>query len=51
MENDELYPTGWSHRKFYPAKKNNNNVKKLHVDPVMSYLPGAQAGGLTNVNM
>ena len=36
MENVEFYPTGWSHRKYYPPRnqgKSNNQNKRMHLDP------------------
>ena len=45
MEKDELYPTGWSHRKFFPPKRNNNGEsgnsqpnKRQNVDPIAALI-------------
>ena len=41
IENDELYPVGWSHRKFFPARQPKlNQNKRFHQDPVVQYLNG-----------
>ena len=41
MEKDELYPSGWSHRKFFPPKRNNPSsstgqqpAKRANIDPI-----------------
>ena len=42
VENDELYPVGWSHRRFFPARKSRlDQNKRFHQDPVLSYLTGS----------
>ena len=52
MENDELYPSGWSHRKFFPPRNNKGNgAKRPHVDPVAPYLSGGATGGQRNHSM
>ena len=33
MENDDFYPAGWSHRKYFPARNQNNQNKRMHLDP------------------
>ena len=33
MENDDLYPAGWSHRKYFPARNQTNQNKRMHLDP------------------
>ena len=46
MEKDELYPTGWSHRKFFPPKKTYNSngssdgqpSKRQNIDPIAEML-------------
>ena len=45
MENDELYPTGWSHRKFFPPRKNNsvesgNPNKRQNIDLMAALIEG-----------
>ena len=55
MEKDELYPAGWSHRKFFPPRNNKNgagnNAKRPHVDPVVPYLSGGSNGGQNSNSM
>jgi hypothetical protein len=55
MEKDDLYPAGWSHRKFFPPRKNTNgagnNAKRPHVDPVAPYLSGGNNGGQNSNSM
>ena len=55
MDNDELYPAGWSHRKFFPPRKNKNgpgnDAKRQHVDPVASYLESGGNGTPTSNSM
>ena len=47
VENDELYPLGWSHRKFYPPKQPKNNPnKRFHADPVLAYLNSIRGGSI-----
>ena len=43
MDEDEAYPCGWSHRRFFPAKRNtlavpdvDPSAKKVHLDPSAS---------------
>ena len=52
MENDLLYPSGWSHRRFFPPRKNKNgagnDAKRPHVDPVAPYLGGGGNGQTSN---
>ena len=46
MEKDELYPTGWSHRNFFPPKKTYNSngssdgqpSKRQNIDPIAEML-------------
>ena len=45
MEKDEVYPTGWSHRKFFPPKKNPTSDsnsgqphKRQNIDPIVDML-------------
>ena len=47
VENDELYPVGWSHRRFFPSRqgKSVNQNKKFHQDPVSEYLDGLGTAG------
>ena len=48
MERDELYPTGWSHRKFFAPRQNNAKKPKpddsTNKDPFAEFLPGAGSG-------
>ena len=32
MANDNLYPAGWSHRRFYPARRKKDTAKKPHME-------------------
>ena len=39
MENDELYPSGWSHRSFFPPKRNPSGpngqpAKRANIDHI-----------------
>ena len=33
MENDEFYPAGWCHRKYFPARNQGSQNKRMHLDP------------------
>ena len=52
MELDELYPSGWSHRKFFPPRKNQQNQqqqnqqqpKRPNLDPIAAILENGRAG-------
>ena len=36
METAEFYPSGWSHRKYYPPRSqgnSNNQNKRMHLEP------------------
>ena len=35
MEEDSFYPNGWSHRKFFPKRtqQQQDRNKRLHLDP------------------
>ena len=50
MVRDELYPTGWSHRQFYPARPNKAKGQKpgSDSDPVARYLPDDASGSGSN---
>lgn len=41
MDSDELYPTGWSYRKFFAPRSQQNKAKRHHADPVLEHLSGA----------
>ena len=38
MNCDELYPAGWSHRRFFPPRNQQNNAKRHQADPVLEHL-------------
>ena len=51
MEKDELYPSGWSHRKFFPPRRNNPGgsssqqpAKRANIDPIADLIQNQQAG-------
>ena len=51
MEKDELYPSGWSHRKFFPTRRNNPGgsssqqpAKRANIDPIADLIQNQQAG-------
>ena len=45
MEKDELYPSGWSHRKFFPPRQNKAKRHQPESrDPVVDFLPIAGNG-------
>ena len=51
MENDELYPSGWSHRKFFPPRRNNPSgsngqqpAKRANIDPIADMIQDARHG-------
>ena len=47
MDSDELYPTGWSHRKFFAPRSQQNKAKRHHADPVLEHLSGADESNNT----
>ena len=50
MDKDELYPTGWAHRKFFPPKRNfqsNPNgqaAKRPNLDPIADLIAKGHGG-------
>ena len=48
MENDEFYPTGWSHRKYFPPRNQGYQSKRMHLDPndPVNRMLGQQAGSM-----
>ena len=56
MENDELYPSGWSHRRFFPPKRNpgapnGQPAKRANIDPIADMLRNGGGGATPSVKV
>ena len=54
MEKDELYPSGWSHRRFFPPKRNpgapnGQPAKRANLDSIADLLRSAGGGAAPSV--
>ena len=51
MENDSFYPSGWSHRKYFPKRFQQDRNVRPHLDPadpVNMEIAAAAAAGTSN---
>ena len=56
MESDELYPSGWSHRRFFPPKRNpgapnGQPAKRSNIDPIADMLRNGGGGATPSVKV